>query len=256
MATINELRALRYQGERAPTYKDELHYNEKYGTTLTDAQAKALDENQTAFQENVTKAKEGLTNEKEAWLKEDGNPYTTEEFKSKLDNFSTSGLMPSFDDLVNQWRQKEAIAINTFNNGKLENTFYVDPTYASAFIKEVKKPDYYNIYTDPNGKFYNISLDGYGKEIYDPLNEYTNSLYKKFGEDYDNSTKLVYNNYLNDYKTAIESGSPYVYSLSSARGQIMQTEQDNTNALTTLRIKYQEKLGNIKETIGALFNNG
>lgn len=256
METVNELRALRYQGERYPTAKDDLHYNEKYGTTLTDAQAKALDENQATFQENIAKAKEGLTNEKEYWIKEDGNPYTTEEFKSKLDNFSTSGLMPSIDDLINQWKQKEAVTINTFNDGKLESTFYVDPTYASAFMKEVKKPDYYNIYEDPNGRSYNISLDGYGKEIYDPLKEYTDNLYKKFGEDYDNTTKLLYNKYYNDYKTAIESGSPVITPLSSARGQIMAAERENAEALTTLRIKYQEKLGNIKETIGALFNNG
>lgn len=57
-----DLQGERASGLRTPTIRTEdLHYSDKYGTSLVDAQLKAIDENQSKFESSITAANQELT---------------------------------------------------------------------------------------------------------------------------------------------------------------------------------------------------
>ena len=181
------------------------------------------------------------------------------EFRTQYnENFKATN--PEYNEwLASSYLPNNTVPVYIRNNGQTYATYRMLPSDAANFSSQIGAEDkkgspYISAPTEDGG--YYIEVRGYGKEITDPLEDYKFQMESALIDAYLGQVKTDSPKLLQDIETqrnTLNTDYGNATALLSQRQREIEAEQQaNTEGLNMIRMKYQEKLGNIKDTIGSL----
>lgn len=181
-------------------------------------------------------------------------PATEENYKNTIvrKNFNQEFESKAGEE-YHTWKQgiidTKTVPYNIYNNGQLVGSYRVTPEDFQKIQESAAQNQQQGGPWIPVGD--GLEVRGYGAEIMGPLDQYTLQLQSSLIDSYITGVR--------EQLPQLQAGLEQEYGQAQAtltlkQQEVQGYEQQNTEALTTMRMKYQEKLANIKDTIGSMIN--
>jgi hypothetical protein len=192
---------------------------------------------------------------------EGGTPYwvdTTVETKNKFRtqyNEEFKSKSPEFNEwYTTSFLPEKTVPFRIEREGSTYGVYNLLPQDAAKFSEALNNTEgYHNVYPDGNGG-YIAYVAKKSNAVTSALDDYKFQMESALIDSYLGEVKSTDpSSHFSDYRSTLETDYSNANALLSQRQkEIEAAQRQNTEGLTLIRTKYQEKLGNIKDTIGAL----
>lgn len=205
----------------------------------------------------------------EQYLKNSG--IVSEKYKSGVLEFAIKDTVwdknmekDFFSEFVNKYQEENLVPVHISGGSmvsdwtgmRVKDVYYLPPEAVSTMVGSLSSGDASQVFAVSKNQDggYNIHIkDGdYAQQIYEPLEMYRYRMQDTMMTAYDKALSTAAEEGLatieSDYATKV------IPTLAQRQAEIEGYQNLNTEALTTLRMKYQEKLSGIQDTLGGLIN--